>query len=83
MMKRIYKFLQKHSECIKRTLRTFFQAFAAMLITSLSGIQSENADAQSAIIRGALTAAIAAGFAAVMNLNGGEEICCHSKEETE
>lgn len=54
-----------------------------MLITSLNGIQSENADAQSAIIRGALTAAIAAGFAAVMNLKEGEELCCHSKEETE
>lgn len=73
MMNRIYSFFAARSDCAKRSFKTFFQAFAAVLITSLSSAQPDSPDAQSAIVKSALTAAIAAGIAALMNMKRGEK----------
>lgn len=83
MTKKTHSFSKKYGECAKRSLRTFLQAFTAMLITSLAGAQYENDNALCAVISGAITAAIAAGLAAVMNMNGGDGECSLSKDETE
>ncbi len=83
MTKKTHEFSKKYGECARRSLRTFLQAFTAVLITSLGNAQYENDSAMHAIIGSALTAAIAAGLAAVMNIKGGEAQCCLSKDETE
>lgn len=63
-----------HKEPVKRALRTFGQAVAGYVIVNVTMLDF---DAKNAV-KGFIIAAIAAGIAAVMNMNtndtGGEEI---------
>lgn len=69
MMDKFLRFISKQNDCAKRSAKTFFQAFAAVLLTTLGNAEYAGENAQTAIVKGALTAAIAAGICAVMNIN--------------
>lgn len=68
-MDRFLKFISNQKDCAKRSAKTFFQAFAAVLLTTLCNAEYANSGAETTIVKGALTAAIAAGICAVMNIN--------------
>lgn len=68
-MDKFRKFISNQKDCAKRSAKTFFQAFAAVLLTTLCNAEYVSADAETTIVKGALTAAIAAGICAVMNIN--------------
>ncbi len=60
-------------EWLRRALRTFLQAalgfVAANLTAYISGVDFSNKDVISSVIIGLVTSSIAAGIAAVMNIN--------------
>lgn len=59
----------RNNECARRAVRTFFQAAAGSLVVSLSSGTSVT----TALIQSAILSAIAAGIAALMNLNEEEK----------
>lgn len=59
----------KNNECIRRAVRTFFQAAAGSLVVSLSS----GISLSSALVQTAILSAIAAGIAALMNLEREEK----------
>ena len=61
-MQKIIKFIHEH-ECLRRSLRTFAQAFTGSIVVSLSS----GTEVGQAFLQTMIMSALAAGIAAVMN----------------